>query len=124
MDSLRGFAASCEALFSFSGELGEFLGHAVVEGVLEANEFAEEGVEAAMRVWGLFAEKVVKLDFGVEAVGCGGEQSGDFESGTGNFDEAAFDAEPTDMGVAEALAHEVGAGEFVEKIRGAHGVSE
>ena len=89
--------------------------------MLEADEFAEEGVEAAVGVWGLFAKKAVKLDFGVEAVGCGGEQSGKFESGTGNFDEAAFDAESAGMGVAEALAQEVGAGEFVEKVRGAHG---
>ena len=89
--------------------------------MLEANEFAEEGVEAAVGVWGLFAEKVVKLDFGVEAVGCGGEESGKLESGTGDFDEAAFDAEPAGLGIAEALAHEVGAGEFVEKVRGAHG---
>ena len=89
--------------------------------MLEADEFAEEGVEAAVGVWGLFAEKVVKLDFGVEAVGRRSKQSGKFESGTGNFDEAAFDAEPAGMGVAEALAQEVGAGEFVEKVRGAHG---
>jgi hypothetical protein len=85
----------------------------VVEGVLEADEFAEEGVEAAVGVWGLFAEKAVKLDFGVEAVGCGGEQSGKFESGAGDLDEAAFDAESADLGVAEALAHKVGSGEFV-----------
>jgi hypothetical protein len=71
----------------------------------------------------LFAEKVVKLDFGVEAVGCGGEQSGEFKAGAGDFDEAAFDAKATGLGVAEALTHEVGSGEFVEKIRGAHGVS-
>ena len=89
--------------------------------MLEADEFAEEGVEAAVGVWGLFAEKVVKLDFGVEAVGCGGEQSGAFEAGSGDLDEAAFDAEPAGLGVAEALAHKVGTGEFVEKVRGAHG---
>ena len=99
---------------------GCVFGNAVVEGVLEADEFAEEGVEAAVGVWGLFAEKVVKLDFGVEAVGCRSEESGAFEAGTGNFDEAAFDAEPTGMGVAEALAHEIGAGEFVEKVWGGH----
>ena len=89
--------------------------------MLEADEFAEEGVEAAVGVWGLFAEKAVKLDFGVEAVGCGGEQARTFEAGTGDLDEAAFDAEPADLGVEEALAHEVGAGEFVEKVRGTHG---
>ena len=89
--------------------------------MFEADEFAEEGVEAAGGVWGLFAKKAVKLDFGVEAVGRRSKQSGKFESGTGNFDEAAFDAEPAGMGVAEALAHEVGAGEFVEEVRGAHG---
>ena len=89
--------------------------------MLEADEFAEEGVEAAVGVWGLFAEKVVKLDFGVEAVGRRSEESGEFKAGAGNFDEAAFDAESAGMGVAEALAQEVGAGEFVEKVRGAHG---
>ena len=52
---------------------GCVFGNAVVEGVLEADEFAEEGVEAAVGVWGLFAKKVVKLDFGVEAARCGGE---------------------------------------------------
>jgi hypothetical protein len=93
----------------------------VVEGVLEADEFAEEGVEAAVGVWGLFAEKVVKLDFGIEAVGRRGEESGELKAGTGDFDETAFDAESAGLGVAEALAHEVGAGEFVEKVRGAHG---
>jgi hypothetical protein len=45
----------------------------VVKGVFEADEFAEEGVEAAMRVWDLFPKKAVKLDFGVEAARCGGE---------------------------------------------------
>ena len=94
----------------------------MVKGVFEADEFAEEGVEASVGIWGLFAEKVVKLDFGVEAVGCGGEQSGDFESGAGNFDEAAFDAEPTGMGVAEALAHEFGTGKLVKRVGGVHGV--
>ena len=89
--------------------------------MLEADEFAEEGVEAAVGVWGLFAEKVVKLDFGVEAVGRRSEESGKFKAGAGDFDEAAFDAEPAGMGVAEALAQKVGAGEFVEKVRGAHG---
>ena len=60
--------------------------------MLEADEFAEEGVEAAVGVWGLFAEKVVKLDFGVEAVGSRSKESGEFKAGTGDFDEAAFDA--------------------------------
>ena len=89
--------------------------------MFEADEFAEEGVEAAVGVWGLFAKKAVKLDFGVEAVGRRSKKSGEFKAGTGNFDEAAFDAESAGMGVAEALAHEVGAGKFVEKVRGAHG---
>jgi hypothetical protein len=111
MDFLRGLVASCEALFSFEGR--GFFGHAVVEGVLEAEEFAEERVDAAVGVWGLCAKKLVKLDFGVEAAGCGGEQSGEFEAGTGDFDEAAFDAESACIGVAEALAHKVGSGEFV-----------
>ncbi len=92
--------------------------------MLEADEFAEEGVKAAVGVWGFFAEEAVELDFGVEAVGRRGEESGEFKAGTGDFDEAAFDAEPAGMGVAEALAHEVGTGEFIEKVRGGHGVSE
>lgn len=100
---------------------GCVFGQAVVEGVLEADEFAEEGVEAAVGVWGLFAKKAVKLDFGVEAVGRRSEKSGKLETGTGDLDEATFDAEPTGLGVEEALAHEVGAGEFVEKVRGVHG---
>ena len=53
MDSLRGFVASCEALFSFAGIRvirGYFFGHLVVEGVLEADQFAEGGVLA--REWG------------------------------------------------------------------------
>ncbi len=92
--------------------------------MFEADEFAAVGVEAAVGVWGLFAKKVIKLDFGVEAVGRRSKESGEFKAGTGDFDEAAFDAEPAGMGVAEALAHEVGTGEFIEKVRGGHGVSE
>ena len=52
MDSLRGFVASCEDLFSFAGIRvirGCFFGHPVVEGVLEADEFAEGG--ALTREW-------------------------------------------------------------------------
>ena len=89
--------------------------------MLEADEFAEEGVEAAVGVWGLFAKKAVELDFGIRAVGGRSEKPGEFKARAGDFDEAAFDAEPAGLGVAEALAHEVGAGEFVEKVRGAHG---
>jgi len=89
--------------------------------VFEADEFAEVGVEAAVGVWGLFAKKVVKLDFGVEAVGRRSEESGEFKAGAGDFDEAAFDAESAGMGVAEALAHELGAWEFIKDVRGAHG---
>jgi hypothetical protein len=52
MDSLRGFVASCEDLFSFAGIRvirGCFFGHPVVEGVFEVDEFAEGGVLA--REW-------------------------------------------------------------------------
>ena len=73
-----------------------------------------------MGVWGLFAKKAVKLDFGVEAVGGVGEESGAFEAGSGDLDEAAFYAEPAGLSVEEALAHKVGTGEFVEKVWGAH----
>jgi hypothetical protein len=54
---LEGFlgssAASCEDLFSFAGIRvirGCFFGHPVVEGVFEADEFAEGG--ALAREWG------------------------------------------------------------------------
>ena len=53
MDSLRSFVASCETLFSFAGIRvirGCFFGHPVVEGVFEADEFAEG--EALAREWG------------------------------------------------------------------------
>jgi len=113
----------CSASLRICGRrfAGSFFGHAVVEGVFEADEFAEEGIEAAVGVWGLFTEKVVELDFGVGAVWGGSEKAGAFEARAGDLDEAAFDAEPAGLGVAEALPHEVGAGEFIEEVRGGHG---
>ena len=89
------------------------LGEAVVEGVLEADEFAEEGFVAAVGVWGFLAEEVVELDFGIEAVRGGLEEAGAFEAGPCDFDEVAFDGLAAGTGVFQTAADEVGAGKIV-----------
>jgi hypothetical protein len=90
------------------------LGEVVVEGVLEADEFAEEGVVAAVGVRVVAGEELVELDLGVEAVGGGLEEAGAFEAGAGDFDEVAFDGVAAGVVVLEAAVDEVGAGEVVD----------
>ncbi len=70
------------------------------------------------------AEELVELGFRVKAVWGGFDQARSLESWAGDFHEATLDAVLAGTAIADALAHEFGTGEFVENIRGAHGVSE
>jgi hypothetical protein len=67
------------------------------------------------------AEELVELGFRVKAVWGGFYQARSLESRAGDFHEATLDAGLAVTAIADALAHEFGAGELVKRVGGVHG---
>jgi hypothetical protein len=99
---------------------GIFSGEAVVEGVLEADELAEEGFVAAVGVRGFLAEEMVELNLGIETVGCGLEEARALQTRPCDLDETALDTEPTGARIFQTAANEFRTGKLVEE-GGGHG---
>jgi len=88
--------------------------HPVVEGVLEAGEFAKEGIVTRVGVRFRFNEEAEEGGFRIESAGCGREEPGEFETGPGDLDEAELGRGAPGDPVGEALAEQFCGRQVVE----------